>query len=90
MKRSKEQVYAFPNEPFNFPPAISEIQILCINLNLIPKLKETAMSLTHLFYGGNGSTSVDSGLPRVGVIHGVRENGDLLWYRYNGHGESDR
>jgi hypothetical protein len=48
------------------------------------------MSLTHIFYGGNGTTPVDSGLPRVGVIHGVRENGDLLWYRYDGHGESDR
>ena len=29
------------------------------------------MSLTHIFYGGNGTTPVDSGLPRVGVIHGV-------------------
>jgi hypothetical protein len=48
------------------------------------------MSLTHLFYGGNGTTPVDSGLPRVGVIHGVAQNGDLLWYRYDGHGESDR
>ena len=48
------------------------------------------MPLTHLFYGGNGTTPVDSGLPRVGVIHGVAQNGDLLWYRYHGHGESDR
>jgi len=30
------------------------------------------------------------GLPRVGIIHGARENGDFLWYRYDGRGESDR
>jgi Tachylectin len=48
------------------------------------------MSLARILYGGNGTTQVDSGLPRVGVIYGVRENGDLLWYRYNGNGESDR
>jgi hypothetical protein len=45
--------------------------------------------LAHLFYGGNGTVPVDSGLPRVGVIHGVKENGDLLWYRYNGRGVHD-
>jgi hypothetical protein len=47
------------------------------------------MALTNLFYSGNGTTQVDSGLPRVGVIHGVNANGDLLWYRYHGHGEPD-
>ena len=39
------------------------------------------MSLTYIFYGGNGTSPVDSGLPRVGVIYGVSGNGDLLWYR---------
>ena len=48
------------------------------------------MSLTYIFYGGNGTSPVDSGLPRVGVIYGVSGNGDLLWYRYAGNGESDR
>jgi Tachylectin len=48
------------------------------------------MALTQLFYGGNGTTPVDSGLPSVGVMYGVAQNGDLLWYRYNGNGESDR
>jgi hypothetical protein len=48
------------------------------------------MALTHLFYGGNGTTEVDSGLPLVGVMYGVAPNGDLLWYRYLGHGENDR
>jgi hypothetical protein len=47
------------------------------------------MALTHLFYGGNGTTPVDSGLPLVGVLYGVAENGDLLWYRYQGNGERD-
>jgi hypothetical protein len=48
------------------------------------------MALTHLFYGGNGTTPVDSGLPSVGVMYGVAQNGDLLWYRYVGHGENNR
>jgi hypothetical protein len=32
----------------------------------------------HLFSGGNG------------VIYAVKPDGDLLWYRYQGNGESDR
>jgi hypothetical protein len=48
------------------------------------------MALTNLFYGGNGTTPVDSGLPLVGVMYGVAQNGDLLWYQYQGNGESDR
>src|SRR5215469_1567720 len=48
------------------------------------------MALTHLFYGGNGTTPVDSGLPLVGVLYGVAQNGDLIWYRYVGHGEKNR
>jgi M6 family metalloprotease-like protein len=39
-----------------------------------------------LFYGGNGSTFADSGLPSVGVFYGVTSNGDLEWNRYLGHG----
>ena len=46
-------------------------------------------ALTHLFYGGNGTTTVESGLPSVGVQYGVEQNGDLLWYRYDGQGEKD-
>lgn len=52
--------------------------------------QEVYISLNNIFYGGNGTTSVDSGLPSVGVIYGVAENGDLLWYRYSGQGEMDR
>ena len=37
-----------------------------------------------LTYGGNGTTPVDSGLPRVGEIYGIKPDGPLLWYRYNG------
>ena len=33
---------------------------------------------------------MDSGLPDVGRIFAVRPDGDLLWYRYVGSGESDR
>lgn len=50
----------------------------------------TRISLNPIFYGGNGTTPVDSGLPYVGVIYGVAPNGDLLWYRYSGQGDSDR
>jgi M6 family metalloprotease-like protein len=39
-----------------------------------------------LTYGGNGTTPVDSGLPRVGEIYGIKPTGPLLWYRYNGSG----
>jgi tachylectin len=47
------------------------------------------MSLTNVFYTGNGTTPVDSGLPNVGRSFGVAQNGNLLWYRYLGHGEQD-
>ena len=47
------------------------------------------MAFIHVLYGGNGTVQVDSGLPRVGTIFGIAPNGDLHWYRYNGHGESD-
>jgi hypothetical protein len=49
-----------------------------------------ALALEPVFYGGNGTTPVDSGLPRVGVIYGVDSSGDLRWYRYDGNGESNR
>ncbi|GMX65420.1 hypothetical protein Elgi_46900 [Paenibacillus elgii] len=45
------------------------------------------MSFIHVVYGGNGTTPVDSGLPRVGEIYGVDQNGNLRWYRYKGNGE---
>ncbi|CCF16488.1 hypothetical protein BLGI_4457 [Brevibacillus laterosporus GI-9] len=41
----------------------------------------------HVVYGGNGTTPVDSGLPRVGEIFGMERNGNLRWYTYNGNGE---
>lgn len=47
------------------------------------------MAFVHVIYGGNGTTPVDSGMPRVGEIYGVEPNGDLRWYRYNGNGEAD-
>jgi hypothetical protein len=48
-----------------------------------------ALALGRIFYGGNGSTPVDSGLPRVGEIYGVNPNGELVWYRYGGSGQLD-
>jgi Tachylectin len=59
------------------------------------QLLRSRLRLTHaashrrLFYAGNGTTSVDSGLPLVGVFYGVAENGDLHWFRYSGRGEHD-
>lgn len=50
---------------------------------------QPAAALDKVFYGGNGTVVVDSGLPNVGVIHGVAPNGDLLWYRYLGMGAPD-
>jgi hypothetical protein len=46
----------------------------------------TADNFAILAYGGNGTTPVDSGLPRVGEIYGIKRDGPLLWYRYNGSG----
>lgn len=42
-----------------------------------------------LFYTGNGTVPVDSGLPHVGRIFGIDEQGDLRYYRYLGNGESN-
>jgi hypothetical protein len=55
------------------------------------RLRVLDESFQHLtaFYGGNGTTSVDSGLPLIGVVYAVAPNGDLLWYRYNGQGDFD-
>ncbi|MGE3798490.1 MAG: tachylectin-related carbohydrate-binding protein [Thermomicrobiales bacterium] len=52
--------------------------------------QDAASGFVHVFYGGNGTVAVDSGLHRVGTIFGVSQNGDLRWYRYSGNGESDR
>jgi len=46
--------------------------------------------MDRVFYTGNGTTPVDSGLPNVGRIFAIQPEGDLLWYRYLGHGEADR
>jgi hypothetical protein len=51
--------------------------------------KGNAMPFVHALYGGNGTVSVDSGLPRVGTIMGIAPDGDLRWYRYSGQGEHD-
>jgi hypothetical protein len=53
------------------------------------------MALTHLFYGGSSFTLVGRanpppGVPRTGVMYGVAQNGDLLWYSYFGQGKNDR
>ncbi len=48
------------------------------------------MTMTQMLYSGNGTTAVDSGLPNVGRIFAIPTNGDLIWYRYLGHGEPDR
>jgi len=47
------------------------------------------MTFTQIYYGGNGTTPVDSGMPRVGQMYGVDPNGDLRWYQYSGTGQSD-
>ena len=49
------------------------------------------MSMRHIFYGGNGSMLVDSGppFPDEGKFFCVNENGDLLFFRYDGDGERD-
>lgn len=43
-----------------------------------------------LFYGGNGLTPVDSGLPAVGQFYGIDTQGQLRWHRYHGTGAADR
>src|SRR5829696_7374566 len=50
---------------------------------------QTTEGFVHVFYGGNGTTAVESGLPRVGTIFGIAPDGDLHWYRYGGQGEQD-
>jgi hypothetical protein len=47
--------------------------------------------MRHIFYGGNGSALVDSGppFPDEGKLLAVNENGDLLYFRYDGDGEQD-
>jgi hypothetical protein len=47
------------------------------------------MSVKHIFYSGNGTTPVDSGLPHVGRFFAVMPNGDLRWFHYDGNGEND-
>lgn len=38
-------------------------------------------------YTGNGTVPVDSGLPHVGRLFGIDEEGDLRYFRYLGNGE---
>ena len=57
-------------------------------LGVIERPNET-VGFMHVIYGGNGTTPVDSGMPRVGEIYGVEPTGNLRWYRYDGHGEDD-
>lgn len=45
--------------------------------------------MTRVFYTGNGTTPVDSGLPNVGRIFAIPPDGALLWYSYGGDGEPD-
>ncbi len=48
------------------------------------------MSMKHIFYGGNGTTPVDSGLPLVGRSFSVNQDtGALLFWHYTGRGEPD-
>jgi len=47
------------------------------------------MGFMQTIYGGNGTVQVDSGLPRIGEIYGIEQNGDLRWYRYDGQGVSN-
>ena len=47
--------------------------------------------MKHIFYGGNGTTPVDSGLPLVGRFFTVDddEGGALRFWHYTGNGEPD-
>lgn len=47
------------------------------------------MSMKHIFYTGNGTTPVDSGLPHVGRFFGIEQDGDLRFFHYDGNGEQD-
>ena len=47
------------------------------------------MSVKHIFYSGNGTTPVDSGLPHVGRFFTIEQNGDLRFFHYDGVGEQD-
>ena len=49
------------------------------------------MTMKHIFYGGNGTTPVDSGLPLVGRFYTVDddEGGALRFWHYTGNGEPD-
>ena len=49
------------------------------------------MTMKHIFYGGNGTTTVDSGLPFVGRFFTVDDDdaGLLRFWHYTGNGEPD-
>ena len=49
------------------------------------------MTMKHIFYGGNGTTPVDSGLPFVGRFFTVDDDdqGLLRFWHYTGNGEPD-
>ena len=49
------------------------------------------MTMKHIFYGGNGTTPVDSGLPFVGRFFTVDDDdrGLLRFWHYTGRGEPD-
>jgi hypothetical protein len=47
------------------------------------------MAVKHVFYSGNGTTPVDSGLPQVGRFFAIGQNGDLRFFQYSGNGEKD-
>jgi hypothetical protein len=47
------------------------------------------VSMKHIFYGGNGTTPVDSGTPLVGIFFSVEDGGALRFWHYTGRGEPD-
>lgn len=58
-----------------------------INISWGDQLSHRSSPHLDLFYGGNGTTPVDSGLPMIGIFYGVRTDGNLEWNRYNGSGQ---
>lgn len=62
-----------------------QVQVMQTRLRIL----EESFAHDRLFYGGNGTTPVDSGLPLVGVLYGIARNGNLLWYRYLGSGAQE-
>ena len=73
--------------PTNCYITMSALSDGSINISWGDQLSHPSSPHLDLFYGGNGTTPVDSGLPMIGIFYGVRTDGNLEWNRYNGSGQ---